>query len=157
MHGPEVVVILGALGAPGAKGCQLGGFDKAQVLAKMQTHLRLPLPDQAFGGHHQHPSHHAAQFQLAQDQASLDGLAQAHLVRQQVANAVAAHGPVQRVQLVGQWHHTGLDRGQQQVVFQGIQQLCGCRRMQDLLNRRAHRCQIIEILGAGTYHCVPGR
>src|SRR5690606_28489311 len=36
VHCPEVVVILGALSAPGAKGCQLGGFDKAQVLAKMQ-------------------------------------------------------------------------------------------------------------------------
>ena len=32
---------------------------------------------------------HAAQLQFAQDQPGLDGLAQAHLVRQQVANAVA--------------------------------------------------------------------
>ncbi len=34
-----------------------------------------------------------------------------------------AHGPVERVKLMGQRNHAGLDRCQQQVVFHRVQQL----------------------------------
>jgi hypothetical protein len=74
--------------APLPEGRQFGRLDELQLLAEVQAHLGLPLAHQPLGRHHQHALGHAAQLQFAQDQPGLDGLAQAHLVGQQVANAV---------------------------------------------------------------------
>ncbi len=96
VHQPEVVVALPSPGSvsrrsrrdEGAKRGELGRFDQPERLAEVQAHLRLPLAHQALRRHHQHAPHHPAQLQLPQDQPGLDGLAQADLVRQQVADAL---------------------------------------------------------------------
>ncbi len=116
------------------EGRQLGRFDELELLAKVQAHFGLPLTNQPLGRHHQDALHPATQLQFAQYQAGLDGLAKTDLVSQQVTNAVAADRAVQRIELMRQRQHAGLDRCQQQVVLQRIQQL-GCRRsVRDLLH-----------------------
>lgn len=72
------------------------------MLTEMQSHFRLPLSNQPFGRHDEDPARHAAQFQLAEDQTSLDRLTETNLVRQQIADPVTAHGAVERVELVRQ-------------------------------------------------------
>ena len=78
----------------------------------VQAHFGLPLAHQSLGRHHEDALHPATLFLFAQHHAGLDGLAETHLIGQQVANAVAAHRAVQRVELVRQRHHAGLDRRQ---------------------------------------------
>ena len=156
MHAPQVLFLARAAAAPLPEGRQLGRLDELELLAEVQAHFGLPLAHQSLGRHHQDALHPATQFQFAQHQAGLDGLAQAHLIGQQVANAVAADGAVQRIELVRQRHHAGLDGRQQQVVLQRIQQLgrrCG---VQDLLHARAHAFQRGQIHSPGAHHCVLG-
>ena len=156
VHAPQVLFLARAAAAPLAEGRQLGRLDELKRLAKVQAHFRLPLAYQPLGRHHQDALHPATQFQLAQHQTGLDGLAQAHLIGQQVADTVAADGAVQCVELVRQRHHAGLDRRQQQVVLQRIQQL-GCRRgVQNLLHIGAHAFQRGQIKRPCTYHRVLG-
>ena len=102
----------------------------------MQPHLGLPLPDEPLGRHHQDPLRHAAQLELAQDEPGFDRLAEAHLVGKQISDAVPAHGPVERIELVRQRHDAGLDGRQQEVFLQRVQQLRRRRSVQDVGNRR---------------------
>ena len=129
MLAPQVVVrVRGRL----AEGRQFRGLDKAEGLAKMQVQLRLPLPHQPLRRHDQDALDQAAQLQLAQDQASLDGLAETHLIRQQVAHPRAADRALQGIELMRQRHHAGVARRQQQVVRQCVQHLGRGRGVQDL-------------------------
>ena len=156
MHAPQVLFLARAAAAPLPEGCQLGRLDELELLTEVQAHFGLPLAHETLGRHHQDALHPAAQFQFAQDQAGLDRFTEAHLIGQQVANAVAADRAVQRVKLVRQRHHTGLDGRQQQVVLQRIQQLgrrCG---VQDLLHARAHAFQRSKVRCPGAHHRVPG-
>ena len=157
MHAPQVLFLARAATAPLPEGRQLGRLDELELLTKVQTHFRLPLAHQPLGRHHQDALHPATQFQFAQHQAGLDGLAETYLIGQQVANAVAADGTVQRIELVRQWHHAGLDGRQQQVVFQRIQQLGRRRGVQNLLNARAHAFQRSKVRCPGAHHRVFGR
>jgi len=152
VHAPQVLFLARAAAAPLPEGRQLGRLDELELLAEVQAHFCLPLAHKPLGRHYQDALHPATQLQLAQHQAGLDGLAEAHLIGQQVADTVAADGAIQCVKLVRQWHHAGLDRRQQQVVLQRIQQL-GCRRgVQDLLHARAHAFQRGQIHRPSAHH-----
>ena len=96
MQLPEVFLIA----PPLPERRQFGGFNELKFLAKVQPHFSLPLTHQPLRCNDQDASRHPTQFQFAENQARFNGLAQPHLIRQQVANAVAAHGTVQRIQLM---------------------------------------------------------
>ena len=156
MHAPQVLFLARAAAAPLPEGCQLGRLDELELLTEVQAHFGLPLAHETLGRHHQDALHPAAQFQFAQDQAGLDRFTEAHLIGQQVANAVAADGAVQCIELVRQWHHAGLDGRQQQVVLQRIQQL-GCRRgVEDLFHALAHAFQRGQIHRPSAHNSVLG-
>ena len=100
MHAPQVLFLARAAAAPLPEGRQLGRLDELELLAEVQAHFGLPLAYQPLGRHHQDALHSATQLQFAQHQAGLDGFAQTHFIGQQVADAVAADGAVQRIELV---------------------------------------------------------
>ena len=141
MHAPQVLFLARTTAAPLAEGRQLGWLDELKLLAEVQTHFRLPLAHEPLGRNHQDALHSTTQLQLAQHQTGFDGLAETYLVSEQVADAVAADRAVQRIELVRQRYHAGLNGRQQQVVLQRIQQLGSRRGVQDLLNARAHALQ----------------
>ena len=156
MQPPEVFFVRICVHSPLPEGGQFCRVDELKLLTEVQAHLGLPLAHQPLGRHHQHALGHAAQLQFAQDQPGLDGLAQAHLVRQQVANAVLAHGSVERIELVRQRDDAGLDGRQQQVVLQGVQQLgrrCG---VEDVLYRWPNAVELGQVLRARAHHRVLG-
>ena len=156
MHAPQVLFLSHAAAAPLPEGSKLGRLDELEFLAEVQAHFRLPLAHQPLGRHHQDALHPAAQLQFAQHQAGLDGLAKAHLIGQQVADAVAADRAVQCIELMRQRHHAGLDRRQQQVVLQCIQQLGSRRGVQDLLHARAHTFQRGQVNRPSAHYRVLG-
>src|SRR5690606_28941793 len=59
------------------------------------------------------------------------------------------HGAVERVELVGQRHDARLDRRQQEVVLQRVQQLRRRGGVQDLLDRRLDGVERAQIARAG--------
>ena len=65
---------------------KVAGDEGSELLREVGVHLRDPLVDESLGRHHQRPAHHPAQLQLAHDKPRFDGLPQAHLVCQQIAD-----------------------------------------------------------------------
>ena len=55
---------------------------EGEVFIEVLAHLVLPLREQRLGRQHQRSAHRATQRQLFVDQSRLDGLAQAHLIRE---------------------------------------------------------------------------
>ena len=71
---------------------------KAQV--KPAQHFHQPLVNERVGHHHQYPARQTGVQLVMEDQAGLDGLAQAHLIRQEHSRRVAAGHLMGDVQLV---------------------------------------------------------
>lgn len=74
--------------------------DDTEVQAELVAHLLAPLNLQAGGAHDEHRPDTVAQHQLLDDQATLDGLAQAHVVCDKQIDPWHLDGTGQRVELV---------------------------------------------------------
>ena len=85
----------------------------------MGLHFRHPLGSDAFGRDDQDSPNQPAQLELAHDQTGLDGLAETHLVGQQIAHTVSGDGPGQGVDLVRQRDDVGLHGSQQYMAVGG--------------------------------------
>ena len=94
--------------------------EEAELLVEVGAHFRDPLGDESLGRHDQRAAHRATQLELAHDEPCLDRLAQADLVRQQVADAVVRDRTRQGADLVRQGDHRRLDGRQQDVLGQGV-------------------------------------
>src|SRR5690606_40784726 len=94
---PEVVF-------PGdaAVGGEVTRDEQAELLPEVGAHLRYPLGHQALRGDHQRPPYQAPELELPHDETRLDGLAEAHLVRQEIAHAVIGNGPGESPNLMRQ-------------------------------------------------------
>ena len=92
------------------------GEDKLEGLPKVEAHLADPLAHQSFRGYHQRPLNQAAELELSHDKTGLDGLAQADLIRQEIAHPVISDSARQGVNLVGQRDDGGLDGREQDVL-----------------------------------------
>jgi hypothetical protein len=90
-----------------------------ELLVEVGLHFRHPLGSDSLRRDDQCPTHQSAQFELAHDQPGLDGLAETHLVGQQVAHAVTGDGPRQGVDLVRQRNDVGLHGSQQHMALGG--------------------------------------
>jgi hypothetical protein len=93
----------------------------------VSLHLLHPLGHEALGCDDQHPLYKPAQLELPEDEPGFDGLAQAHLVGQEVTNPVAGDGTRERVQLVWQGDHACFKRGEQHVLSQCVSDAGGGR------------------------------
>ena len=107
-----------SLGPPVAKGLILVG---SKVQAELLGELLLPLLHQGRRGYDEDTLYQAAQQVLLQHQASLDGLAQAHLVAQDGPAAEATQHGGGRLQLVGEGREAHGVGGQEDVeaLYQG--------------------------------------
>jgi hypothetical protein len=107
----------------GEEGVVAGGRDLAQPLAveegeaqiEAPPHLHQPLVEQGLGDQDQGPRHPPGEEQLVEDEAGLDGLAQAHLVRQQHPGGRAAGDLGSDIELMGD----GADPGPHQAQYLG--------------------------------------
>ena len=118
VHAPEVLVLVD--GARLTECAQAAGKDEPEVLVEVALHLRLPLQHQSRRSDDEDPPHKPANLQLAQDQTGLDRLAEPHLVRQQIADAIAGDGALQSEQLVGQRDDRAFQRSDQRVPLQRV-------------------------------------
>ena len=99
---------------------QVFGEHEVKRLAEMEPHFAHPLRHQPLGGDDQRPFDQPPQFEFADDQAGLDGLAQPDLVGQEVADPVVGDRAGEGPDLVRQRDDRRLDGGQQQVLSQGV-------------------------------------
>lgn len=97
---PEVLFWANAQQLP--PGGEVAGLHEVEGLVEVGVELTDPLADQTSRGDHQKALGQAANLELANDQASLNGFAEPHLVGQQVADTVSRHSPLQRLELVRQ-------------------------------------------------------
>ena len=96
------------------------GREELELLVEVGLHLLDPLRDEPLGGDDQDSLDQPPELEFPEDQPRLDGLAQADLIGQQVADAVVGHRPRQGVKLVRQRDHPGFERCQQHVLGQGV-------------------------------------
>ena len=73
-----------------------------ELFVEVGLHFRYPLGGDIFGRDDQGSAHQPAQLEFAHDQPGLNGLAETHLVGQQVTHTVARDGAGQGVNLVRQ-------------------------------------------------------
>ena len=93
------------------------GVIEGEWLVELGVQLPEPLAGEVRRGDDQHPLDHAAGAQLLQHQAGLDGLAQAHLVRQQVAVRRVLHHPMGYEHLMRLDLQAGVGQGGQLIVL----------------------------------------
>ncbi len=101
------------------QGADVVAQHELELLVEVGLHFRHPLSGNTFGRDNQGSAHQSAQLEFAHDQPGLDGLAETHLVGQQVAHAVAGDGPGQGVDLVRQRNDVGLHGSQQHMALGG--------------------------------------
>jgi len=101
-------------------GLEVRPEDQVELLAEMEPHLLHPLGHEPLGGNHRGPPDQSPELQLPEDQPGLHGLAQAHLVGQQVAHPIASQGLGQGVDLVGQGKHGALQGSQHLLLGQDL-------------------------------------
>jgi len=119
-----------------AVGGELTGVEMAEFLAKALPHFGEPLRDESLWRHDQDTLHEAAQLQLADDETGLDRLAEAHLVGEEVTHpSRMGQHLAQCPDLVGQWHHRRIDRREELVVVEQVEDTADHRRELDLLDR----------------------
>ena len=115
---PPDVLLLG----DSAIGVELAGIEVPEILTELFPHFDNPLRNKPLRRDHQHTLHQSPQLQFADREARLDGLAETHLVGQQVAHLTrmgdhASQAPY----LVGQRDYCRIQRGQQLAVVEQIQ------------------------------------
>ena len=101
----------------------------------MEAHLADPLGHQSLRGDDQRPLDQPAELELPHDEPGLDGLAQADLVRQEIAHPVVGDGAGQGPDLVRQRDDGGLDGREQDVLGQGVGHPCGSSDVGDIVRR----------------------
>ena len=99
--------------------CRCRPQHELELLVEVGLHFRHPLGSDSLRRDNQCPTHQPAQLEFAHDQTGLDGLAETHLVGQQVAHAVAGDGTGQGVDLVRQRNDVGLHGSQQHMALGG--------------------------------------
>jgi len=123
------------------QGLDVLGEHELEGLAEVEAHLADPLAHQSLRGDDQRPLDQPAKLELPQNESGLDGLAQADLVRQEIAHAVVGDGAGQGPYLVRKRDDGGLDGSEQDVLGQGVGYPCGSSDVGDIV-RRAGACAL---------------
>ena len=96
------------------------GEQELESLTEVEAHLADPLAHQSLRGDDQRPLDQPTELQFPHDETGLNGLAQADLVRQQIAHSIIGDGTGQGPDLVRQRDDGGLDGRKQDILSQGI-------------------------------------
>ena len=99
---------------------KLARRQEPELLAEVRLHFLHPLRHETLRGNHQHSLHQPTELQFPEDQPRFDGLAQADLIGQQVANPIAAHGTRESVELVRQRDDASFQWSQQNILRQCV-------------------------------------
>jgi len=89
-----------------------------ELLIEVYGHLGNPLRHQALRGDHKRSPHQALEPELPHDETCLDVLAEAHLVRQELAHTVIGNGPGESPNLMRQRGDGRFDGRKQDVLGQ---------------------------------------
>jgi len=117
---PEIVFLGDA-----AVGGEVTGNEQAELLPEVGAHLRHPLSHQTLRSDDQSPPHLSPELELPHDETCLDGLAETHLIRQEIAHTVAGNGSGERPNLMRQRDDGRFDRCKQDILRQGVGHACG--------------------------------
>ena len=117
-----------------------GGGGQAEFVAQ----FLLPLVHQRRHGEHQEPLHHAAREQFLDDQARLDGFAQAHFVGQQGAAAQRAEHAQRGADLVFQPFDAAMRQAKQIVRLVGNPPKRGAFAQEKSAQIRQRKCRLLK-------------
>ena len=115
------------------------GEHELEGLPEMEAHLADPLAHQSLRSDNQRPLDQPAELELPHDETGLDGLAQADLVRQEIAHPVVGDGAGQSPNLVRQRDDGGLDGREQDILGQGVGHPRGSSDVGDIVRRASAR------------------